>query len=200
MEKYHKYIFDLKERSFVGAFEEMYATEDKEGFDSWYESDLRPLRKQICLAVLNQYNHASVLELGCGKGTFTQFLKKENNSVTAIDLSETAIAKARASYPDVEFRALKVQDLVQIPGTFELGVVMGTLAYVEDWESVLEGLGDKVRRCLVAEYVPTDAIGFVKSVYELTSCFDRYFTIINKVILDDEHCILFGASRIVSDP
>ena len=36
-EPYHKYVFDVKRRKFVGEFEEMYQGEDKENYDSWYQ-------------------------------------------------------------------------------------------------------------------------------------------------------------------
>jgi hypothetical protein len=45
-QKYHPYVFNLEERGFVGAFEEMYQQENTEGFDSWHERDVRMLRSK----------------------------------------------------------------------------------------------------------------------------------------------------------
>ena len=75
---YQKYVFDTEKRCFIGKFEEMYQAEEVEGYDSWFEDDLRYLRKRIPYVILNQYNFNHILEIGCGKGTFTQFLKKKN--------------------------------------------------------------------------------------------------------------------------
>ncbi len=48
---YHKYVFDVRNRAFVGNFEEMYRREDLEGYDSWGQEDLQSLEKQLSLAV-----------------------------------------------------------------------------------------------------------------------------------------------------
>ena len=46
---YHKYVFDTQNSRFVGRFEEMYANEDKEGYDSWHQDDISNLEAQISL-------------------------------------------------------------------------------------------------------------------------------------------------------
>ena len=87
MTKYHKYVFDVKKRKFIGNFEEMYQSEIKENFDSWYQDDTRHLPRKIVLDILNGYNFKNIIDLGCGKGSLTHALKKKNNSVTALDIS-----------------------------------------------------------------------------------------------------------------
>jgi len=111
MQPYHKYVFDTEKRQFIGQFEEMYQAEDSEGFDSWFEQDLRHLRKKISYAILSAYNFSRILDVGCGKGTFTHLLKKHNNQVVGIDVSETAIRKARESFPDIDFRCGDIHKL-----------------------------------------------------------------------------------------
>lgn len=100
MSGYHKYVFDTEQRKFIGKFEDMYQAEDSEGFDAWFERDLRLPRKTISCAILAAYNFSRILDIGCGKGTFTHLLKKQNNHVVGIDSSETAIRKAKESYTD----------------------------------------------------------------------------------------------------
>ena len=41
MAKYHKYVFDVEKRTFIGDFENMYAHESIEKFDSWHQDDSR---------------------------------------------------------------------------------------------------------------------------------------------------------------
>jgi trans-aconitate methyltransferase len=189
---YHKYVFDSEGRKFVGRFEDMYAAEEREGFDSWHERDLRLLRKRIALDILNEYTFSSVLDVGCGKGSFTQLLKRANNSVLGIDGSATAIAKARASFPDIEFRQLDVHALNEINQTFDVVVVMAVLAYIDDWALVLEQIAQITRWIYVGEYIPPDPIGFVKTSEQLVKEVARHFNIRTKVILDDVHCMLLG--------
>lgn len=143
MNGYHKFVFDTEKRRFVGKFEEMYRLEQVEGYDSWHERDLRPLRKILPIACLSQYNFNRIFEIGCGKGSFTQLLKKKNNYVIAVDISDTAINKAKSSYPDIDFVSIDVT-LLNIPelldligGEVDITLVMGTFAYIESWPILL---------------------------------------------------------------
>ena len=109
MSEYHPYVFDEQRRRFVGKFEEMYQAETEKGFDSWCQDDVRHIERHICLNILGRYNFNRILDVGCGKGAFSQFLKKQNNHVLGIDISETALAVATARYPDIEFRQVDVK-------------------------------------------------------------------------------------------
>jgi ubiquinone/menaquinone biosynthesis C-methylase UbiE len=192
---YHKYVFDSERRKFVGRFEDMYAAENDEGFDSWHERDIRMLRKRISLEILNDYAFASVLDVGCGKGTFTHLLKRANNTVVGVDGSSNAIAKARASFPEIEFFQLDVHDLGTMGRSFDAVVIMAVFAYVDDWPTVLQQAAKMTRWIYVAEFIPPDPIGFVKSVDQLVEEVGRAFEIRTKVVVDDVHCMLLGEVR-----
>lgn len=191
MAGYHKYVFDTDKREFVGQFEAMYQAEDSEGFDSWLERDLRELRKTISYTILSAYSFSRILDIGCGKGTFTHLLKKLNNQVVGIDLSETAIRKAKESFPDIDFRCGDVCDVAR-GGKFDLVIVMGTFAYVAEWPRVVQTIAGVTRWFYVAEYIPPNPIGFVKSPQHLITEVEKHFTIRTKVLLDDVHCMLFA--------
>lgn len=195
MALYHKYVFDQERRAFVGRFEEMYQAEETEGFDSWRDRDLRPLRKSISLTVLSAYNFPRVLDVGCGKGTFTHLLKKANNEVIGMDGSPTAVRRASESFPDIQFECLDVRDIATLGSGFDLIVVMGTLAYVEHWPALIEVLATMTRALYVAEVIPPNPIGFVKSSSDLIEVVDRLFTITTKILLNDDQCLLFAESR-----
>ena len=108
MAKYHKYVFDVANRSFVGEFEEMYQQESVDNFDSWHQDDSRQLNRHIAFSILNQYNFHNILDLGSGKGSLTHKLKRVNNHVLGIDISETAVNIARARFPDIEFQSFDI--------------------------------------------------------------------------------------------
>lgn len=182
--EYQKYVFDLKRRRFVGRFEEMYAREDAEGFDSWHQDDVTTLQKRVSLAILGAYSFASVLDFGCGKGAFTHLLKTKNNRVLGVDLSRTAIRKASARYPDIEFRALPGGRLSSVAGRFELAVAMEVLSYLKDWRAALAVLARKASYLYVTLYVPRDALGFVKSFEELRAALSGHGTIVSEALLD----------------
>ncbi len=189
---YHPYVFDVEHRAFVGRFEEMYGHEQAGGYDSWHERDLRMLRKTLSRTILDAFAFGRILEIGCGKGTFTQVLKKSNNHVTAIDSSEAAIKRATASYPDIDFRCMRSEDIAQLEQQFDLVVVMATLAYVEAWPALLATVAGMTRYLYVAEYIPPNPIGFVKSSADLLGAIGSHFVIRTKVIVDDEQCLVLG--------
>lgn len=70
-----------------------------------------------------------VLEYGCGQGGHAYFLAEKSASVTAIDLSETAIAQARETaerknLDNADFRLMNAEDLDFEDSTFDM--VCGT--------------------------------------------------------------------------
>ncbi|MFC1673146.1 class I SAM-dependent methyltransferase [Pseudomonadota bacterium] len=195
MAGYHKFVFDTERRRLVGAFEEMYQAEDQEGFDSWHSNDTRALRLRLALEILKDYNFDEVLELGCGKGVASQFLKKKNNRVVGIDISETAIRKASGSFPDIEFIQMSADDVAQLATSFDLITIMTVLAYIENWRELLQQVSKMTSYCLVAEYIPENPIGMVKSVSELEEAFMSSFDVVTKLVLDDNCCIFLGKSK-----
>src|SRR3989344_1776687 len=161
---YHKYVFDTKRRKFIGDFEEMYKNEIIEGYDSWQEDDLTNIAKQIPLIILTKYNFKNILDIGCGKGTFTSMLKKNNNSVTGIDISQTAISRAKAKYPDIKFQVMKAIDLEKLKGDkFDLVVAMEVLSYLKEWINLIKIISVMADYFLITLYLPPNPIGFVKS-------------------------------------
>ncbi len=194
-EKYHSYVFDQKKRKLVGDFEQMYKDEKEKNFDSWHERDCRFLRKQIPLLLLSHYNFSKILDLGCGKGTLSQFLKKRNNTVVGVDISPTAIDRAKASFPDINFVCSDISEFViKEKSKFDLVVIMGTLAYIENYKEVLSHVKNLTKWILVAEYIPDDPIGYVKSIPDLRKAFMENSSIEHEIILDNHHLILFGKS------
>jgi SAM-dependent methyltransferase len=153
------------------------------------------LRLRFADVLLSQYNFGSALEIGCGKGTAAQFLKKHNNRVVGIDVSGTAIAKAQASFPDIDFRQMDARDVGSLDERFDLVSVQGVFAYIPDWRDVLRTIAGMTDYCLVGEYIPPNPIGMVRSVDELTEAFSAYFSVEHQLVLDGEIVILFGRLR-----
>ena len=192
MAKYHKYVFDEQGRRLIGAFEDMYKAEDTEGFDSWQSQNVRHLRHRLALEILDDYNFSSVLEIGCGKGSMTQFLKKANNRVLGIDISPTAVEKAKTSHPDIEFRAMDALAVDTLDETFDLAAVMMTLAYVSNWRGLLAKIASVADNALLVEYIPDQAIGAVKSLDDARQEFEKHFNIATDIVLDRNILMLFG--------
>jgi 2-polyprenyl-3-methyl-5-hydroxy-6-metoxy-1,4-benzoquinol methylase len=104
---HNKFIFDFDNRSFIGDFEEMYQSEERESFDSWQQDQMSKYKK-IDLVILGEYNFKTILDIGCGKGFFTSLLKKKNNIVAGVDISQRAVEIAKQKYPELMFSQLDV--------------------------------------------------------------------------------------------
>ena len=192
---YHKFVFDIENRRFVGDFETMYSREDAENFDSWFQDDMNHLTKRLVLALLSQYNFDKILDFGCGKGTFTHLLKKSNNIVTGIDISKTAISKAIAKYPDIEFLAADAE-FFKNATMVDLVVALEVFSYLENWKEVLKDIANSCKYFILSLYLPPNPIGFVKTLEELEENLKQYFEIESKLVANNESVILFVKSLI----
>jgi 2-polyprenyl-3-methyl-5-hydroxy-6-metoxy-1,4-benzoquinol methylase len=173
---YHKYVFDEKRRKFIGDFEKMYFNEETGNYDSWYQDDSTSLTKRISLSILGNYNFNKVLDLGCGKGAFTHMLKKENNCVIGVDISETAIKKASSRYVDVKFICSDIQNyMAKDKEAYDLVVIGEVLSYLKNWPEILQSISKITNYIYLTLYIPDNPIGYVKSFAELEQKFKQHF-------------------------
>ena len=98
---YQDYV--IKDGKFIGKFEEMYRDYD----DPWHqigEADIS-YSKHDTIHTINRFGLKNVIEVGCGLGYFTNRLSRfcSNTRFTGLDISETAIAKARLAFPTLSF-------------------------------------------------------------------------------------------------
>lgn len=206
MEKYHKYVFDVERRSFVGEFEQMYRQESVEHFDSWHQEDSRQLNRKLALGLLEEWNFDRVIDIGVGKGTLTHKLKKRNNVVLGLDISPTAIEMARERYPDIEFAAIDVNDLglfeallkqkTEDWGGVNLAFSSECLSYLSNWRQLLALLSRYCEYLLVSLYIPENPIGFVKSEQELFGvCAEHFIPIEEAFLRCSRFAVVLGKSR-----
>jgi 2-polyprenyl-3-methyl-5-hydroxy-6-metoxy-1,4-benzoquinol methylase len=88
-------------------FNRYYATPDPWGISRAMFRD-RVLRRHLTRSIRNK----SVLELGCGEGHLTQVIFHEARSVTAVDISDVAIARAKSL--NLRNARFETADLLQI--------------------------------------------------------------------------------------
>lgn len=140
MEKYQDYV--IKDGKFIGKFEEMYQKfEDpwhqKENLEAFYSRMLTPV-------TLMQYNLKNVIEMGSGLGAFTNYLKTAvpKCSLTGMDISETAVAKAKQAYPGIEFICGGILPFSEKPdGKFEAVIFSDIMWYIlDDLDEVIKNL------------------------------------------------------------
>ena len=189
---YHRFVFDSENRKFVGDFEGMYQFEDIESYDSWHSSSLTNLAKRIHLEILNKYNFSSILDFGCGKGFFTHLLKKANNRVIGIDISDTAINKAKSYFKDeIEFFSLKDNNFEVIVDKVDLIVCLETLSYIQNYQDLIYKFSKVTKYLYISLYIPQNPIGFVKSFDDLKQELNKYFIIIYEIIFNVESIFIY---------
>ncbi len=190
MAKYHSYVFDIENRKFVGNFEEMYQNESKQIFDSWHQEDSRQIQRKVALSLLENFNFSHIVDLGCGKGSVTHLLKKLNNKVLGIDISETAIKFAQERYPDVAFLTADINNLEVLENILEeankhekvdLVFAIEVFSYLSNWQEILALLAKHTDFVLVCLYLPENPIGFVKTPEDMSKIFEKDFKVLEYI-------------------
>ena len=121
-------LVDQKIRSFMDSLWERGDPWDIES--SAYERD----RCVQLLKMLAGRRYGRVLEIGCGAGYLTRLLAPHADHVVALDISQTAIDRARAlgaGQAAIDFRVANIMDYKpQVDGPWDLIVFSDTMYYV----------------------------------------------------------------------
>jgi predicted TPR repeat methyltransferase len=114
-------------------FDELWAESDPWSLD---DSDLDQRRYARQLELLGDRRYRRALEIGCASGSFTRPLSAHCDELVAIDISERAIALARAASSQddtVDYRVANVMELdLEREGSWDL-VVLTETAYYLGW-------------------------------------------------------------------
>jgi SAM-dependent methyltransferase len=121
-------LVDQKIRTFM---ENLWDRGDPWDFESSiYERD----RCVQLLKMLDGRRYAHVLEIGCGAGYLTRLLATYADHIVALDISQTAIDRARAlaaGQTHVDFRVANIMDFKpQVDGPWDLIVFSDTMCYL----------------------------------------------------------------------
>jgi SAM-dependent methyltransferase len=103
--KYQDYV--IRDGRLVGEFERMYQDYENpwDQAEEHWASD-----KAVGIHLMRKLGVRRILELGCGLGQFTGDIAASDFSVLGVDVSATAIAKARLKYPACGFRTGDILD------------------------------------------------------------------------------------------
>ena len=112
-------------------FDDLYDRHDDPwGFTTrWYERR----KRAVTLAALPDERYGSALEVGCSIGVLTEQLAARCDAVTAVDLSDAAVTRARQRLADEPHVSVAVADVASAfpAGTFDLVVVSEIGYYFE---------------------------------------------------------------------
>lgn len=135
---YHEFV--IKDGVFIGEFEEMYQIFD----DPWHQKDIfmEFYSKMILPITLKFYNITSCIEMGCGLGAYTKWLSDNTKcKILGVDISWTAIQKARSAYPELEFDVGDVLGFTQKKSKFQAIIFSEIMWYIlDDLDKVIDNL------------------------------------------------------------
>jgi SAM-dependent methyltransferase len=114
-------------------FEELWQRGDPWDLET---SEFEQRRCARLLEILSARRYAKALEIGCAGGVFTRLLAQVADRVVALDVSPTAIERAKATWPGPESAEFQVANIIDYDarreGPWEL-VVMSDMVYLLGW-------------------------------------------------------------------
>lgn len=155
------YWLDCETVTFRGDFEAMYQdVEDPWGCEAGKDS----LNNQIFVSIIFDGNKRfdRILDIGCGQGGLLNAIKTRNGGgyVLGLDVSQTAIQKARRRYPALNLICMNILEDELQEGDFDLVVLSEILWYVLDDLSLLFAKVSNMMRAggtlAIHQYFPTD--------------------------------------------
>lgn len=117
---YHDY--SIKDGKLIGKFEEMY----QEFEDPWIQST-QPNRYSRQMAIMNikRFGIKSLVEYGCGLGYYADWIHRETGIVCqSIDISETAIKRAKVLFPHLNFELGNILNLDKLPNKESIDCIL----------------------------------------------------------------------------
>ena len=178
-EPYHPYVF--QDGRFVGDFESMYRSGERDSFDPWHQDDVE---NAWILELLEGQRADQLLDLGCGKGALTAKVAQQVGALLTrgIDCSPTAIRAAKERYPSLQFHVGDVMRAVDRWGYQDLVIASEILSYVPNWRELVGKALRSAAVVCISLYLPSDPIGYVKSFDDLITAVETHGGTIEKRI------------------
>jgi len=102
----------------------------------------------------------SILEIGCGEGHQSEHLIKVCDQLTGIDVSPTAIERARLRLPSATFASgdLFAQPWIDDVGHFDVVTAFEVLYYLSDIPKTLRAMSRIGKACIVSYFGPAGRV------------------------------------------
>jgi SAM-dependent methyltransferase len=98
--RYQDYV--IRDNQLIGEFEQMY----QDHSDPWNQTETEAFasEKAVCANLIESMGFQRVLEFGCGYGLLTNRISKACPNVLGLDISATAIERAKSKFPNLKFQ------------------------------------------------------------------------------------------------
>lgn len=121
------------------------------------------------ITLIKQVPHESILEVGCGQGSFTKRLLEISKDVTAIDVSESAISQAKKAAGGAQFVVSSLENFYP-ERRYDVVVCAEILYYIKDHKKVVKKLKELGDYLVASQYVlclPQISFGTLKYEWAL---------------------------------
>lgn len=190
---YHDYV--IQDGEFVGAFEEMYRDHD----DPWAQLSKDRMQPDKALALnairrlLEERGSLRVLELGSGLGGFAAEIAETGAETIGLEISSTAVEKARARFDKPEFIVGDILDEDVLCRICPDLIVMCEISWyvlekLEKFISMCRNRLPDVRLIHILTVYPPDEQRYGKSYFQDFEGIKDYFNvdIIEQAVIDAE--------------
>jgi len=168
--------------------------EVKDAYNVWahqYDTNknrTRDLEAVSLKATLDNIQFDSCLEIGCGTGKNTQWLITKAGHITAVDLSEEMLSKAKQKIHSAQVQFLLAditKDWAFAEGLYDLATFSLVLEHIENLDDVFEKLSNHVKvggHVYVGELHPFKQYGGTKARFEteegtaIVTCFNHHIS------------------------
>ncbi|MEV0562527.1 methyltransferase domain-containing protein [Dactylosporangium sp. NPDC050588] len=103
----------------------------------------------LYLGIVEEFQAAHVLDIGCGTGSLPLLLAARGTKVTAVDPAEASLDVARTKTPDVTWILGDATSIPEDTAKADLATMTGNVAQVfledRDWAATLRGIHDALR-------------------------------------------------------
>nr|WP_262919682.1 class I SAM-dependent methyltransferase [Niabella hibiscisoli] len=139
-------------------------------------------------ATLNNIQFDSCLEIGCGTGKNTQWLLTKARHITAVDLSEEMLSKAKqkTDAAHVQFFQADINENWSFAqGVYDLATFSLVLEHIENLDAIFEKLSEKIKpggHVYVGELHPFKQYSGTKARFEtedgtaIVNCFNHHIS------------------------
>lgn len=149
-----KHLRDISDNDNHAGLERIYGIQDPWNLNSPRERARFEATNEV---IRSRFGHVNdLLEIGCGEGIQSTYLRQLCRNLYGIEVSATALERARTRVPDAHF---SVGDLSQQPWLtegkrFDLIVACEVLYYVRDVQATIEQMNKLADACLVTFFSP----------------------------------------------
>lgn len=128
---------DTFDKNYFGIFFKKYDQSELDFYCRWFKGWINILDNYI---LLKKGTGKKVMEIGCAIGAFSKLLKERGFKVTAVDISEFIIEKAKKLQRDINFKVLDIEKKTELNEKYNYIFAFEVLEHLENPKKALSNI------------------------------------------------------------